>query len=163
MFRLSVHTFANITDICKDTLLVAFAVNGWGCNSVSLPGGSKEGRVRGVEGGIKPSEELRVGIVSITSKPGLGTLVYASWCFTAIENIIPKLSLIDVIEMLSVRNVLVLVSVGVLALRFLQLLLESFQVEGCLFLGRLFLLFQIGKVEILRNTGCCSRGICYRG
>ena len=163
MFRLSVHTFANIADICEDTLLVAFTVNGGRCDSVSLSGGSKEGRVSNVEGGIKPSEELLVGIVSITSKPGLGALIYASWCFTAVENIIPKLSLVDIIEMVTVRNVLVLICVGVLALRFLQFLLESFQVEGCLFLGRLFLLFQIRKVEILRNPGGCSSGICYRG
>ena len=113
------HTFADVADICEDTLLVAFAVNGGGCNSISLSGGSEEGRIRSVKGGIKSSEELLVGIVSITSKPGLGTLIHASGCFTAIKNIIAKVSIIDVIEMLSVRNVLVLVSVGILALRFL--------------------------------------------
>jgi hypothetical protein len=53
---------------------------------------------------------------------------------------------------LSVGHILIVVRIGVLALGFLQLFLKSFQVECSLLLGRLFLLFQLGKVKILRGT-----------
>ena len=79
-----------------------------------------------MEGSIKSGEEFLVGIVPIASKPRLRTLVHASWRLTAVENVIPKFSLIDVIEVLSVGDVFLVVSIGVLALRFLQFLLKGF-------------------------------------
>jgi hypothetical protein len=53
---------------------------------------------------------------------------------------------------LSVRHILIVVGIGILALGFLQLFLKSFQVEGSLLLRSLFLLFQFREVEILRRT-----------
>ena len=152
MFGLTVHTLANVANICKDTLLVTFTVDGRRRDSVPLASGSKEGRVGSVEGGIKPGEKFLVGIVPIASKPRLGTLVHSSWGLTTIENIISKFSLINVIEVLPIRDVLLLVSIGVLALRFLQLFLKGFQVKGSLLLRSLFFLFQFREVEILWGT-----------
>lgn len=153
------HAFANVANVCKDTLLVTFAMDGRRRDSVPLAGGSKEGWVGSVEGGIKSGEKFLVGIVPIASKPRFSTLVHPSWGLSTIKNIISKVSLVNVIEVLPIRDVLLLVSVGVLALRLLQLFLKGFQVEGSLLLRSLFLLFQFREVEILRDIKGSSRCI----
>jgi len=119
VFGLTMHPFANVANICKDTLLVTFTVDGWWRDSVPLPSGSKEGWVGSVKGGVKSSEKFLVGIVPIASKPRLGTLVHSSWRLTTIENIISKFCLVNVIEVHPIRDVLLVIGVGVLALRFL--------------------------------------------
>src|SRR5713226_641374 len=155
------HPFADVADICKDTLLVTFTVDRRWCDSVPLASGSKERWVGGVKGGIKSGEKFLVGIVPIASKPRFSTLFHSSRGLTAIENIISKFSLVNVVEVIPIRDILLLVSFGIFALRFLYLFLEGFQVEGSLLLRALFLLFQIREVEILRGTKggsmCASR------
>jgi len=113
------HAFANVANIRKDTLLVAFTVDRRWRNGVSLAGGSKEGWVRGVKGGIKSCEKFLVGVVPVASKPRLSALIYSSWGLVAVENIISKFCLVNVIEVLSVRHILIVVGVGVRALGFL--------------------------------------------
>ena len=157
------HPFANVTNVRKDTLLVTLAVDRRWRDGISLAGGSKEGRVRSVERGIKSGEQFLIGVVPIASKPRFSALVYSSWGLIAVENIIPEFSLVDVIEMLSIGHILVIVGIGVLALRFLQHLLKGFQVEGSFLLRGLFLLFQIRKVEILRGADGRRRRVGRRG
>lgn len=58
MFWRSVHTLADICDVCEDGTTDTFSEDlGWG-DGVPLSSGGEKGRVRGVEGGIETREQL---------------------------------------------------------------------------------------------------------
>ena len=58
VFWLSVHSFANIWNICEDRFLVPFPHDLWGGNSVALCVGGEKGRIRGMELSVESFKKL---------------------------------------------------------------------------------------------------------
>lgn len=107
MLRLSVHPLADVTDIGEDTLLVSLPMNTRRCDRVSLARGSEESRVGSMKGGIEAGEEFGVEVVAIGGKPWLGAGIDTRrGLATAVEDIVPELSLVEVFEVFPVRDIL---------------------------------------------------------
>ena len=53
MLGLSVHSLADIGNVCEDRFFVTFSVDGWRCDCVTFAGRCQKGGVGSVQGGIE--------------------------------------------------------------------------------------------------------------
>lgn len=126
-----------------------------------------------MEGGVEAGEEFGVVVVAIGGKPWLGAGVdTCGGLTTTVEDIFPKLSLINVFKVFAVRDILAIfigISVGAIgSLRLVELLFESLEIEGSLLLWVFLLLLEVREVKVfsdgaVRRCGFRGRGRCARG